>query len=105
MRFRRYLNFDYLPNLRFLEEKWSTASLRFSGLKSGNFKSVKYHSEYALCQGINPEVLFSPDVLIIKSGSGISFVSRNLGRSFSSTFFVLDSNILFIVLNSSSLPP
>ena len=58
-------------------------------LKSGQLACSKTYSEYAHCHGKKFEVRISPDVLITKSGSGKSNVSRlfeNSSAEISSVF-------------------
>src|SRR3989344_8644844 len=55
-----------------------SAKARFSSAseKSGKSNFEKKSSVYAVCHGMTPEVLYSPEVLIKRSGSGTPAVSR-----------------------------
>ncbi len=100
---RRSTFATYAPSLFSVRSYSTIAFLNSAGEKSGQKISVKQSSVYSNCQSKNPDSLFSPPVLISKSGSGCPVVSSNLLNSSSViSDFLLN---LFIALIISSRPP
>ena len=64
------------PNRRSRLPYSRTASQRLSGPKSGQSVGVKKNSEYADCQSRKLLMRCSPEVRMIRSGSGRSRVNR-----------------------------